>query len=403
MLPRMCRIRQRLPSDTPVSIQAKLHSEWQRLGLESQVRDKRIAIGVGSRGLAALAEIVRTVVSLVIEGGGEPFIVPAMGSHGGATASGQVDVLNSLGVSEDAVGCPIRASMETVSVGELANGVAIHVDRYAYEADGLLIINRVKPHTDFHGAHESGLLKMLAIGLGKEQGAQTLHNYGIYGIRDLMPQVALTTMQAVNLLAGIATVEDGYHQVVRLEMLPPNDLVSGEQRLLDTARQLMPRLPFDDIDVLIVDWIGKEISGTGMDTNIIGRLRIPGESEPVSPRVKALVVLDVTAESHGNALGVGLADFTTRRLFEKIDFPLMTKNVITSGFLERGRIPLIFDTDAEAIDAALEHVFRSESHRRFDARVVRIRSTLELENILVSENLVSEAAQSPAFVEAEMP
>lgn len=400
-IPPLATVRRRLPEGTPVDVDAALTDQWARLRLAEQVQGKQIAIGIGSRGVADIVPIARRLVALVRESGGHPFIVPAMGSHGGATPEGQLEVLAGLGVTESSMGCPLRATMETVVLGETPQGDPLHLDRHVAEADGFLIVNRIKIHTDFHGPHESGLLKMLAIGLGKERGAAMHHSYGVRGLREVMPQVAKALLERVNLIAGVATVEDGYHRPVVLEMLPPADLVAGEQRLLDQARRLMPRLPAEDIDLLIVDLLGKDLSGTGMDTNVIGRLRIAGEPEPESPRVRALVVLDLTDASHGNATGIGLADFTTRRLLDRIDFPVFTKNVFTSGFPLRGHIPLVYETDEAAIEAALDHVFRANPQRRETARVMRIRSTLDLDTVQVSPALLDEVRASAGFIEAD--
>lgn len=402
-IPPLATVRRRLPSGETLDIDAVLTAEWERLNRAEQVRGKRIAIGIGSRGVAGIPTIARRLAALVRESGGEPFIVPAMGSHGGATPEGQIEVLEGLGVTEASAGCPIRATMETVILGETANGFPLHIDRNVAEADGLIIANRVKIHTDFHGPHESGLLKMLAIGLGKERGAAKHHSYGVYGLRSIMPEVAKAILTKINFIAGVATVEDGYHKPAIIEMLTADTLVAGEQRLLDEARRLMPRLPVDDIDVLIVDLMGKDISGAGMDTNVIGRWRIEGEPEPEAPRIKAVVVLDLTEASHGNAVGTGLADFTTRRLLEKIDFPITTKNVFTSGFLQRGRLPLVYETDEAAIEAALDHVFRGNPDGRESARVIRIRSTLDLETIQVSPSLLDEVRASSGFLDADEP
>ena len=334
---------------------------------------------------------------------GDPYTDPSFTAAALITIDSQRDVLDGLGVTEASVGCPIRATMDVVLLGETAGGLPVYFDRYATEADGVIIVNRVKMHTDFHAPTESGLFKMLAIGLGKERGAALLHSFGLHGIRDLRLEVAAVVLEKINVLAGIATVEDGYHRPVRLEALRPHEMVEGEQRLMELARQLAPRLPVDDIDVLIVDELGKDISGSGMDTNIIGRMRLEGAPEPESPRIKVIVVLDVTAASHGNALGIGLADFITRRLLDKIDFKLMAKNVFTSGFLERGKVPLVYETDAEAIDAALGHVFRANPHDRANARVIRIRNTLDLEQVWVSPNLLDEIKQDANFISAEAP
>ncbi len=394
-------VKRRLPAGEPVDLPSALATEWERLGLTQRAKGKSIAIGMGSRGMAGIDVIARELVTLVRQRGGEPFIVPAMGSHGGATPQGQREVLASLGITERHVGCPIRATMEIVTLGQTARGVPVYFDRFVAEADGLIIANRVKMHTDFHGPTESGLLKMLAIGLGKERGAATIHSYGVRGLRDFVPEVAAVVLDKINLLGGFATVEDGYHRPVHLEAFTAGEIAAGERRLMDMARSLAPKLPVEDIDVLIVDQIGKEISGCGMDTNVIGRLWIDGEPEPTSPRVKAIVVLDLTAATHGNATGIGLADFTTRRVLEKTDFPLTTKNIFTSGFLERGRFPLIFETDDEAIDAALTHVFRANPQNRANARVVRIHNTLELEEVWVTPNLIDEVKAAPGFISAE--
>lgn len=402
-IPPLCTVQRRLPSGEPVDIEGTLTREWERLNLGEAVQGKNIAIGIGSRGVAQISEIARQLVTLVHQSGGNSFIVPAMGSHGGATPEGQIEVLAGLGVTEASAGCPLRATMETVLLGATADGFPLHFDRNVAEADGLIIANRVKIHTDFHGPHESGLLKMLAIGLGKEHGAARIHSYGVHGLRNIMPEVARALLSKINLVAGIATVEDGYHRPVLLEVLRADNLIEREKQLLDEARRLMPRLPVDDIDVLVVDMMGKDISGAGMDTNVIGRWRIAGEPEPDAPRVKALVVLDLTEASHGNATGVGLADFTTRRLLDKIDFPIFTKNIFTSGFPLRGYIPLVYETDEAAIEAAIDHVFRANPDERQNARIVCIRSTLDLEEVRITPNLLAEIENSADFISATTP
>lgn len=399
-LPSMCIVRRRLPSGEEVNIPARVQQEWERLNLVEQVKGKRIALGFGSRGVARIAEIAREMVAMVKASGGDPFIVPAMGSHGGATPAGQIEVLSGLGITEESAGCPIRATMETVILGETERGMPVHFDRYAAEADGYMICNRIKIHTDFHGPHESGLIKMLGIGMAKETGAASLHNHGVVGLRDYMPENARFVLQNTRFIAGFGVVEDGYHRPVHLEAFTKSDVEAGEKRLLNLARSLMPRLPVDDIDVLIIDLMGKDISGAGMDTNVIGRWRIPGEPEPETPRIKAIVVLDLTEASHGNAIGTGLADFTTRRLHDKIDFPITTKNTFTSGFLMRGNLPVVFESDAEAIDAALTACFRANPQARSSARMMRIRSTLDLERIWVSESLLDEVRKSDGFIDA---
>ncbi len=396
-------IKRRLPAGEPVAIEAALAAAWARKGLAAQVADKSVAIGIGSRGVAGIVEIARSLVSLVQASGGRPFIVPAMGSHGGATAAGQLEVLAGLGITQASMGCPLRATMDAVVLGTTEQGWPLHLDRNVAEADALIIANRIKVHTDFHGPHESGLLKMLAIGLGKECGAAWIHSHGIPGLRDIMPQIGAGLLQHVPLVAGVATVEDGYHRPVELEVFSAAELIAGEQRLLQRSRELMPRLPVDEIDLLIIDRMGKDVSGAGMDTNIIGRLLMEGEAEPAAPQVRAIVVLDLTPASHGNATGIGLADFIPRRLFEQIDLPLTTLNVFTSGGLLRGRLPLVYEDDEMTIDMALRHVFRSCPEERELARVVRISSTLDLETVQVSPVLLDELRDAPDLLSAGEP
>ena len=388
-IPPLYHIRQVLPSAPPIDVEAVLESEWDRLSLSEQVVGKQIALGFGSRGVAKIDIIARKLVALVQLAGGDPFIVPAMGSHGGAIAEGQIDVLAHLGITEAFVGCPIRATMDVVDVGETKEGFSAYMDRNVAEADGFMVVNRIKVHTDFHGAHESGLLKMIAIGLGKERGASTFHRYGVRGLRDNMPIVAQHLIRKLNFIAGFGTVEDGYHRPVCLEGLTKETIISGEQRLLEYSRGLMPSLPIDQIDVLVIDEMGKDISGAGMDSNIIGRWLITGEPEPAKPTIKRIAVLDLTEASHGNATAYGFADFMSRRLFDKIDFQVTVKNLFTSGFMQRARMPLFLDTDRETIQAAIYDALRV-SQDFANVRFMRIKNTLEIENLWVSANLLDE-------------
>lgn len=389
-IPTLYPIKQALPKGEPVDIDRALEAEWTRLDLASAVYGKRIALGFGSRGVASIDKIAAKLVALVKASGGEPFIVPAMGSHGGATPAGQIEVLAGLGISEETVGCPIHATMEVIDTGMTSTGLPAYIDKNVYEADGLIITNRTKVHTDFHGPHESGLLKMLAIGLGKETGARTIHQQSTVGLRDYMPVIAQHLINSVNFVAGFGVVEDGYHSVARLEGFTAETVVEGDQRLLQQSRELMPSLPVEEIDLLIIDEMGKNISGAGMDTNIIGRWLVEGELEPTSPRIKRIVVLDLTDASHGNATTYGFADFMSKTLFDKIDFQKTMKNMFTSGSLKRCRMPLFFDTDEETIKAGLYDAFRSDPSQCANARVMRIKNTLEIETLWVSANILAE-------------
>ncbi len=389
-IPTLYPVIQQLPKGEPVDIERTLEGEWARLELAAQVQGKRIALGFGSRGVADIDRIAKKLVALVKASGGQPFIVPAMGSHGGGTPEGQTAVLDGLGISEATVGCPIRATMEVVDTGMTSAGLPAYIDKNAYEADGLIITNRTKVHTDFHGPHESGLLKMLAIGLGKETGARTIHQQSTVGLRDYMPVIAQHLIDNINFVAGFGVVEDGYHSVAHLEGFTADTVVEGDQRLLQQSRELMPRLPVEEIDLLIVDEMGKDISGAGMDTNIIGRWMVDGEPEPVSPHVKRIVVLDLTPASQGNATTYGMADFMSKTLFDKIDFQKTMKNMFTSGSLKRCRMPLFFETDEETIRAGLYDAFRSDPSQCPNARVVRIKNTLAIEKLWVSANILAE-------------
>ena len=402
-LPDFRRVKRSLTSMDPIDVEAAIRLDWDRLDLAAKVPGRRIALGIGSRGIMDLVRMARCLVDLVKAAGGHPFIVPAMGSHGGATAEGQKQVLADLGITELSMGCPIEAGMDTVVAGTTSGGLPAHFDRLAAASDGILLLNRVKMHTSFHGPLESGLHKMLAIGMGKEPAAVLLHSRGPDGLRDLMPQVARLLLEKVPFLAGFGVVEDGYHRPVALRGLSAAELESGEAALLQLARDLAPGLPFREVDVLLVDEMGKDISGTGMDTHVIGRLRIPGQPEPEWPKVGAIAVFGLTPASHGNALGIGLADFTIRRAAEAVDWRLTAKNVLSSGFLERGRLPLVLEDEAAALEAALNHVFRDRPQGRAGARVLRIRNTLQLDEFLVSENLAEEMRAMPGFLEFTAP
>lgn len=346
-----------------------------------------VAIAVGSRGVANLSEIVRGVVKGLKALGARPFIFPAMGSHGGATAKGQTALLSCFGITKRSMGCPVRSSMEVVELKSGGLGHRLFMDRNAHEADGILLVNRIKAHTDFHGAHESGLAKMAVIGVGKERQASEMHRFGVHGLRDLMPETADRLFATGKFIGGIALVENAYEQTAVVEFIPAGKIMEREPQLLALAKKRMPRLPVDDIDVLIVDRLGKEISGSGMDTNIIGRIRIPGEPEPKRPRIKSIIVDGLTKESHGNATGMGLADVTTRKFFNSIDFKVTNKNIITSAFLERGKVPIVAENARESLEFATRSCGPAPAGGR---RIMRIRDTLHLETVYVSLPIADE-------------
>ncbi len=382
---KLIRIKQSFPNqlpgieDVPAEVRRGLE------GLSVSIKPgARVAIAVGSRGLANLPAIVRAVALALKEWGASPFVIPAMGSHGGGTAAGHQAGLEDLGVSAETIGVPIRASMDVVTLDSGDLGHPVHMDRLAYESDGIVIINRIKPHTDFHGRYESGLMKMCVLGLGKHAQALEMHRLGLAGLRDRLAPTALRVLATGKILLGLGVVENAREQTALIKALLPDAIPQEEPGLLDLARANMPRLPVEAIDVLIVDRMGKDISGSGMDSNIIGRLMIRGQPEPEMPSIGALVVTDLTEATHGNAAGMGFADVITKRLADKIDYPVMSENVITSTFLERGKTPLVAPTAEKAYEIALRACGLADASR---ARVVRIQDTLHLNEVYVSASL----------------
>ena len=395
--PKVVKVKQTFPRPRVEDVEGTVRGELRKEEITSAVRPgMSVAVTAGSRGIARIDEILRSVIEGLKEMGAEPFIVPAMGSHGGATAEGQVEILASLGVTEESCGAPIRSSMETVEIGETDRGIPVFMDRIASEADGVVVVNRIKAHTDFRAEVESGLLKMASIGLGKHAQALALHGYGVEGIRDFMVEVGEEVMNSGHVLFGVGIVENAYDEPATIEAIPTREIPNRERELLREYMGMMPVLPVSDIDILYVDALGKNYSGTGMDTNVIGRFRILGVDEPERPNVKYLIVGDVSEESHGNALGVGLADLTTERLVGQIDRNAMNANVITSTFVERAKVPMVLSTDEEALQTAVRCNWGVPPE---ETRFVRIPNTLHLEHLYVSENLVEEAlANSDAEV-----
>jgi hypothetical protein len=371
-------------ADIPARVQAEM-ARWP--GWHTLKPGAQVAVTAGSRGIANIALILRCVCSGLVQRGFTPFIVPAMGSHGGATVEGQLAILTSMGITEQGVGAPIRASLEVDEVGRDSRGHAVVMDRHAHRSDGLIVVARIKKHTDFYGTIESGLMKMVTIGLGKHINASYVHSFGWRGLRDIMPEFAGIAIANSPALFGLGLVEDGYDATSDIVMIPAADIAAQEPKLLRRAVRQMARIPVKDIDLLIVDWIGKEISGTGMDTNVIGRYLLQGVPDPPSPRPRYLAVLDLTEASHGNAIGIGLADLTTQRLMDKFDQTSFYMNSSTSGFLQRSKIPLVCPTDQAAIDLALRLLAPTLPEQ---ARVVRIQDTLHLARFRASHAVLGD-------------
>ncbi|MDA8061774.1 MAG: DUF2088 domain-containing protein [Actinomycetota bacterium] len=360
-----------------------------------------IAVGVGSRGIAGLATVVAATIDELRRAGFAPFVVPAMGSHGGATPEGQIAVLAGYGVTAAALGVPVRATMDTVVIGEV-DGVAVHVDRHVAEAGRALLVCRVKPHTDFRGTIESGPTKMAAIGLGKQRGAQGIHALGVRGLRDVMPRIGRAVVERL-VLGAVAVVENDSDETASITALGAGEIGGpAETALLAEARANLPRIPFDRLDVLVVDRMGKDVSGSGMDPNVVGRWMVSGLPEPEPDAPRCVSVLDLTDASHGNAAGVGLADFTTRRLAERIDPVVTTGNVLTAGWaaLQRGRLPMVLDTDRDAVRAAI--VGSGHAHGG-PLRLAWISDTLHTGTVAVSEALWDEARRRPDLALAGSP
>lgn len=379
-------VRQDIPADRVADLEGALVEGLERAGVWQRVRPgMRVAITSGSRGFSYNVTVLRTLVAQLKARGAEPFIFPAMGSHGGSTAEGQEQVLRDLGITPESVGAPIRSSMEVVQLGTTASGMPVFCDRLAYEADGIILFNRVKPHTAFRGPIESGLVKMAVVGMGKRHGAEAAHRAGLSS--EVLLEGFRLVREKTRLLCGIATVENFREEAAELRVLLPEEIPEQEPLLLKKAWDLLPRLPFDRLDVLVVDRMGKDISGTGMDVNVIGiHRRIGGTG---LPDIRTIVVLDLTPASHGNALGVGFADLVPRRLVDKIDFKATYANVITTGFYGSGKIPVTLPTAREAVEVALRPF---EPDR---VRLVRIRDTKHLDTFWVSQALLPEVEANP--------
>ena len=347
----------------------------------------RIALTAGSRGIANIAQILRTAADYVRAAGAEPVIVAAMGSHGGATVEGQLTVLRSYGIDEASVGAPILAGTETILVGRTEEGLEVYFDRIAARCDGVLVINRVKPHTTFTAPNESGLLKMVVVGLGKEKGATLFHSLGQAELPRLLPEMAAISLAAMPILGGIALVENGAEETAVVRGVHPAEFAAVDAELLRLAQSLMLRLPSDQIDLLLVDLMGKNFSGTGMDTKIIGRMRLDRVPEPERPAVRRIVVLGLSPESHGNANGLNLADVVTRRLVNSIDFGASYANCVATTFLQRVAIPVTMETERDAVAVAWRSL---GSPAPETLRMVRIRNTLHLEEVWVSPAILQE-------------
>jgi hypothetical protein len=396
--PRMVMMHQRLytaPLDSR-ALQDAVRQEIRKLKLHERVKaGGRVALSCGSRGIASIALIAKTTVEELRTEGFEPFIFPAMGSHGGATAEGQIGVLASLGITEEFAGCKILSSMETVVLGKTKHGLTVYLDKNAAAADAIIVLNRVKPHTNFRGEWESGLFKMMAIGMGKHDQAIAIHRFGVTGLRDYLPEVAKTMMQKSPIVAGLAILEDACHSVCRVVGLRAEEIEARERELLREVRDWSPKLPIKNIDLLVVDQIGKEISGMGMDSNVTGRCALIDNHHFPEPYVRMLIALDLTAQTHGNATGMGVADVITRRLMEKVDWKVTYTNCLTGLGAQQAAMPYPAESDREAIRIACDYMCAHVPLE--DMKAIRIRDTLSLETMWVSEAVQRELQGRDGF------
>jgi hypothetical protein len=381
------------PDPIPLDrIESRAATAVESLSFDHVPAGGEVAICVGSRGIANLEAVVRGTVDSVRELGYNPFIFPAMGSHGGATATGQREVLESYGVSESSISCAIRATMEVVQVGETPDrDIPVYVDANAADADGILPINRVKPHTMFGGDVESGLSKMLVIGMGKQRGAKTAHEWALdWSFRNMIPEIADLIIDALPIVGGVAIVEDQLDDTAIIEGVPASGFLDREAGLLEMAYELMPQLPFNDIDVVVFDRMGKEISGSGMDTNVTGRILPFNEPSPENPFIRRIYTRSLTPASHGNGTGVGQADFVHQNLLTELDVEDTVINTVTSGSVENARIPATVETDWAGIVASISTVGIREPD---ELRLLRATDTMNLKRLYASEALVEEARE----------
>lgn len=387
-LPRFVRIRQQFDS-TAIAPEQIAHAVKQQLSqpqIASTIKPgMSVCLTCGSRGIDNIAAITRAVADFCKERGAQPFAIPAMGSHGGATAQGQLEVLTSFGITEESIGCPIRSSMETTCIGTTQEGHPVHIDHYAAAADAIILINRIKPHTSFRGTYESGLMKMMAIGLGKQKGAETCHADGFPRMHHMVPLFGKAILENAPVAFGLGILENAFDRTAQLHALTPRQIIEEEPRLLKIAAGYMPSLGFESCDVLVVDEIGKNISGCGMDPNISGVFATPGMTGGIQAQRRC--ILSLTEETHGNGYGMGAADAVTQRLFDQLDLDMVYPNSITSTSLGFAKVPVIMDSDASAIRLCVRTCHGIDKAK---PRIIRIKNTLELSEFEISEAMIPE-------------
>jgi hypothetical protein len=387
-LPRMVPVMQKFPLTKVEDIPDTVHSEFLKESVKAKIKPgMKVAVAVGSRGINNLQEIVTLVVHEIKLLGGEPFIIPAMGSHGGATAEGQIQLLADYGIVEANVGCPIRSSMETIEVSRLPNGIPLYFDKYAYESDAVVLVCRVKPHTDFKGTVESGIQKMIVIGLGKHKGATYIHSLGFDQFHQVIPEAGEVLIEKTNIALAIAIIENARDETAEIVAVPAEAIGEIEPELLKRAKAAMPKFLLPEIDVLVLEEIGKNISGSGMDPNIVGRTGSGLTEGFTAPPIQKIFVRGLTEKTHGNAAGIGIADVITAKVFNRIDFGYTYANCITSTALLGAKIPVVLRSDKEALVVAVKTCNRITFDR---VKIVWIKNTLEMEHIYISESYLDQ-------------
>jgi len=380
------KVKQIFCQDSIPDIPEYIHQAFKSSDLPNRIKPgDKIGITVGSRGITNIKSIAQQIINELMALKTRPLILAAMGSHGGATSQGQKEILGSYDITEKEMGVPILSSMETTQIGTIKNQIPVYFSKEAMALDGIIALNRVKLHTDFKSdAMESGMSKILVIGLGKRDGAESIHSLGVYGLKNIIPQAAKLIIEKAPIIQGIGIVENGFDETMEIKFSPPEHIITTDNQLLKKCKEVFPSLPCENIDVCLVQEMGKNISGTGLDTNVIGRLDINGEKEVEKPKINKLVVFDITEQSHGNALGVGLSDVTTRKLVNKINFITTYANTITSTFLNRAKIPITTETEREAVEIALKTCWQPNRNK---VRLLIMKNTLDLEYLYVSESI----------------
>ena len=393
-LPKIFKLRQKIDAPHLEDVEKRVDELLDQFELSKKVRKgERVGLTAGSRGIKDKPKVLKTIIRRLKNLGTSPFVVPCMGSHGGATAQGQIEVLESLGITERSVGAPILSSTEVEEIGYTRFGTPVLIDKNLLKADKIIIVNRIKPHTDFEGEIESGLIKMMVIGMGKPKGALMVHRLTIkHGFPAVLAEVVSILLEKLPIFFGVGIIENQYDETALIDLLKPEEIVEKEKALLKKAKELIPFLPFNQMDILIVDEMGKNISGAGMDTNVMGRNLFIGGTKSNKPKITRIFVRDLTEESHGNATGIGMADYTTNRLVDKIDHTSTRINCMTGMAPENGRVPVFFERDREALSIA--H-YNSGVFDPQDLRILWIKNTLEIEYLFASVAFLNQARSNP--------